>query len=128
MVRRERNAECSDHQVAEAGYSNIQGDGWTVDEGPFFVDPTLDSFYGSLMVLHLPKFSPKTNMSSSTWMSRLRMTQIGCSHLCTISSPLSQTGRRPLRHVSFWDSGIPGFCHLRSTVCPIAVVHILDIV
>ena len=35
VVRRERNATCSDHQVTETGYSNIQGDNWTIDEGPF---------------------------------------------------------------------------------------------
>jgi len=79
-------------------------------------------------VLCLLTFSQKTNMSSLTWMSRLRMTRIDCSRLCTTLSSLSRIGNRRLHRVSFWGSGIPGFCRLQNTVYRIVVVHILGTV
>jgi len=69
-------------------------------------------------------FSQKTSMSSSTWMSRFRMTRIDCLRLCTTLSSLSRIGSRPLRRESFWGSGIPGFCRLRNTAYRTVVVHI----
>jgi len=124
VVRRERNATCSDHQVAETGYSNIQEDNWTIDEGPFCVRLALERIDGSLVVLCLFTFSQKTSMSSLTWTSKFRMTRIDCSRLCTTSSSLSRIGNRSLRREFFWGSGIPGFYRLRSTVYRIVVVHI----